>query len=89
MKKTFSEQAGELMKAMIPSFLPILLGEYNTVDNILQDNKVESKVYRYTYDKQPISKAQFLSVVPTNWESEVVDGEYSWGYYRAIEITNN
>lgn len=44
------------------------------------------KTYIYFYDGTPITKAEFLSVVPKSWESEVVDGEYSWGYYRAVEI---
>lgn len=43
------------------------------------------KKYNYFYNGQPIPKAQFLQAVPENWESEVIDGEYSWGYYRATE----
>jgi hypothetical protein len=43
------------------------------------------KKYNYFYDGQPITKAEFISVVPENWENEVRDGKYSWGYYRAIE----
>jgi len=41
--------------------------------------------YNYFYYDQPISKAEFLANVPENWEKEVVNGEYSWGGYRAIE----
>jgi hypothetical protein len=44
------------------------------------------KKYNYFYDGQQIPKAQFLQAVPENWENEVIDGEYYWGYYRAIEI---
>lgn len=44
------------------------------------------KKYNYFYNGTPITKAQFLTAVPNNWESEVVDCEYSWGYYRAIAI---
>ena len=44
------------------------------------------KKYNYFYDGQPITKVQFLQAVPENWESEVEYGEYSFGYYRAIEI---
>jgi hypothetical protein len=47
------------------------------------------KNYNYFYNGQPIPKSQFLSVVPENWENEVENGEYSWGYYRAIEIEND
>jgi len=49
------------------------------------------KKYNYYYNGQPITRKDFLSVVPENWESEVIDGEYSYGYYRAtaIEIENN
>lgn len=44
------------------------------------------KAYNFFYNGQPIPKSQFLKAVPENWESEVEDGEYSWGYYRASEI---
>ena len=44
------------------------------------------KKYNYFYDGQPIPKDRFLKAAPEDWESEVVDGEYSWGYYRAVEI---
>jgi hypothetical protein len=41
--------------------------------------------YNYFYGKQSITKKQFESVVPNGWENEVVNGEYSYGYYKAIE----
>ena len=44
------------------------------------------KKFNFFYNGQAITKSQFLSEVPENWESELVDGEYSWGYYRAVEI---
>ena len=44
------------------------------------------KTYNYYYSGTPIIKAQFLKAVPENWENEVENGEYSWGYYRAVEI---
>jgi hypothetical protein len=44
------------------------------------------KTYNYFYNGTPITKEQFLKVVPENWESEVENGEYSWGYYNAVEI---
>jgi hypothetical protein len=43
------------------------------------------KKYNYFYNGQPIPKDQFLAAVPEGWEKEVKNGEYSWGYYRAIE----
>lgn len=43
------------------------------------------KTYNYFYNSVAISKAQFLSNVPENWEEEVENGEYSYGYYRAVE----
>lgn len=46
------------------------------------------KKYNYYYCGTPITKNQFISNVPENWEIEVVDGEYSYGYYRASEIDN-
>ena len=45
--------------------------------------------YNYFYNNRPISKSQFLQSVPENWEGEVELGEYSWGYYNAIEIEQN
>jgi hypothetical protein len=44
------------------------------------------KKYNYFYDGQPITKKQFEDAVPENWEKDVENGEYSWGYYRAVEI---
>ena len=40
--------------------------------------------YNYFYYGQAITKAEFLKHVPENWESEVKNGEYSYGGYRAI-----
>lgn len=44
------------------------------------------KKYNYFYNGTPITMAQFLNAVPDNWKIEVVNGEYSWGCYRAIEV---
>jgi len=44
------------------------------------------KKYNYFYNGTPITKTMFLIAVPSNWISEVVNGEYSYGYYNAIEI---
>jgi hypothetical protein len=44
------------------------------------------KKYNYFYDNTPITKNQFLLIVPENWEDEVKNGEYSYGYYNAILI---
>ena len=46
------------------------------------------KRYNYYYNGTPITKAQFLQSVPKDWEDEVKNGEYSYGYYRAIEVEN-
>lgn len=44
------------------------------------------KKYNYFYNGQAISRDQFLSNVPKNWENEVDEyGTYSYGYYRANE----
>jgi hypothetical protein len=41
--------------------------------------------YNYYYNKQIISRDNFLMMVPENWESNLDwHGEYSFGYYRAI-----
>jgi hypothetical protein len=44
------------------------------------------KTYSYYHYNQPISKNTFLDAVPYHWESDTVNGEYSYGYYRASEI---
>ena len=41
--------------------------------------------FNYFYCNTAISRAQFLNSVPADWEKELVCGEYSYGYYRAIE----
>ena len=40
--------------------------------------------FSYYYNGTPISRSQFLLNVPSDWLSELVDGEYSYGYYRAV-----
>ena len=42
--------------------------------------------FNYFYNGTPISKQNFESSVSAGWENEVVNGEYSYGYYRASEI---
>jgi hypothetical protein len=45
------------------------------------------KKYNYFHDRTPITKQQFISNVPADWEKEVNEfGEYSHGAYRAVEI---
>ena len=45
------------------------------------------KRYNYFYDGTPITKHQFESEVPENWQGEVAEyGTYSWGLYRANEL---
>ena len=46
------------------------------------------KKYNFFSNRQAISKANFLANVPSDWESQVENGEYSYGYYRASEIEN-
>ena len=45
-----------------------------------------TKRYNFFYNGMPISRGIFEMSVPDNWESEVVKGEYSWGYYNSSEI---
>lgn len=44
------------------------------------------KRYNYFYNKQPISRERFILSVPNDWESQLIDDSYSYGYYRAILI---
>lgn len=43
------------------------------------------KKYNFFNYEVAITKTQFIANVPENWEDEVIDGQYSWGGYRAIE----
>lgn len=43
------------------------------------------KNYNYFYNGTSITPEQFKRFVPEGWEQEVKDGQYSYGYYRAIE----
>jgi hypothetical protein len=43
------------------------------------------KAYNFTYYGQPITRKEFESNVPENWESQVKNHEFSWGGYRASE----
>lgn len=58
-------------------------------DEEIEDPKLNNKkMYIYFYNKTPISKDNFVKKVPENWESEVIDSKYSYGYFTAIEIDN-
>lgn len=43
-------------------------------------------MFNYYYDRTPIPMERFLQAVPNDWIDYVVDGTYSYGYYRAILI---
>jgi hypothetical protein len=43
------------------------------------------KKYNYYYNGEPITRKQFITAVPENWQSEVINGEYSYGYFKAVE----
>lgn len=43
------------------------------------------ETYNYFYNGMPITKEQFIKAVPDNWEEEVENGDYSYGYFRASE----
>jgi hypothetical protein len=45
------------------------------------------KKYNYFYNGQSITRKEFENNVPEDWQKEVNElGEFSWGYYRAIEL---
>lgn len=45
------------------------------------------KKYNFFFNGTPITRAQFESVLyKKNWEKLVVNGEFTWGYYRATLI---
>lgn len=41
--------------------------------------------YNFYYDSMPITRTQFESVVPSDWEDNLENEEYSWGYYKAVK----
>ncbi len=46
--------------------------------------------YNYFYNGQAIKKSEFLSKVPSDWERNLDEqGDYSWGYYKAIQLDSN
>ena len=45
-----------------------------------------NQTYNYFYNGQAISKSRFENAAPENWENGIDEnGEYSFGYYRAIQ----
>ena len=46
----------------------------------------KTKKFNYFYYGMPIQKSEFLKAVPENWQDEVVNGSFSWGGYRAVNI---
>lgn len=55
-------------------------------ENLTNYKKQNKMTYNYFYYESPISKKNFLSNIPEDWESEVDEsGEYSYGGYRAVE----
>jgi hypothetical protein len=59
---------------------------HKTIINLTLTTMKTTKRYNFSYNCMPISRGLFEMSVPDNWESEVVDGYYSWGGYRASEI---
>ena len=51
-----------------------------------QTTEKEKKRYNFFYNGTPITKYAFEYMVGKDWESLVINGCYSWGYYHAIEI---
>ena len=45
-----------------------------------------TKKYKYFYYGRFIFKDLFEKAVPENWENEIINGTYSWGGYKAVEI---
>jgi hypothetical protein len=44
------------------------------------------KKFNYFYNGQSITKSEFEKNVPENWQDDLNEfGEFSWGYYRAVE----
>lgn len=47
---------------------------------------MKSNTYTYAYNGVAIPRNQFVESVPSSWENEINEyGEYSYGYYRAVE----
>ena len=43
------------------------------------------KKYNYYFYGTPITKALFEVEVPSDWKENIVDAEYTYGGFRAIE----
>lgn len=41
------------------------------------------KRYIFSYNGFPIPRHSFEYMVGYDWESKVINGSYTWGYYRA------
>ena len=59
---------------------------YDVYFNDENDSNNKEKSFNYYYNGVAIPKDQFVESVPSNWRNELDEhGEYSYGYYRAIE----
>ncbi len=57
-----------------------------TDETVYEVEVLQEKRFNYFYNGVAIPKSQFIESVPSNWKSELDEyGEYSYGYYRAIE----
>jgi len=56
------------------------------IEYINESFKDSKRKYNYFYNERPIPFNNFIKNVPKDWEKEIVDGEYSYGYYRASEL---
>lgn len=44
------------------------------------------KRFNYFHERRPITRKEFLLNVPDDWEENLVDDEYHYGYYKAVMI---
>jgi hypothetical protein len=77
------EETNQINKTLI-----IIYGKVEALNNEMNkpEEAKEEKQYNYFKDGTAITKKMFNVNVPAGWE-EYVDqyGEYSYGYYRAVE----
>jgi hypothetical protein len=48
-------------------------------------NENDMKTFNYYYGNQPITKSEFERNVPENWQEQIENYEFSYGYFKAVE----
>jgi hypothetical protein len=55
------------------------------VSRFEKQNERDMKAFNYYYGNQPITKSEFERNVPENWQEQIENFEFSYGYFKAVE----